>query len=169
MWDDQSKFEGNGVSYRAKIIGIEDVPEARGDEMCQETLLKLKDQVKVSGQHKQRIFVNVTLEGLRIVDSASLNVLHTHPVHQISFISRDVTDSRAFGYIYSAGDGTHKFFGVKTANAAENLVMSLRDLFQTVYELKKKEIEEAKAKAAEGTEEGQGEGETTDNKYMRQH
>lgn len=155
---DQSRFEGNGISYRAKIIGTEDVAEARGDEMCQETMLKLKEQVKASGQHKQRIFINVTLEGLRIVDGASMTVLHTHPVHQISFISRDVTDSRAFGYIYSAGDGTHKFFGIKTANAAENLVLSLRDLFQTVYELKKKEIEEAKAKAAAETE-GQGEGE----------
>ncbi|XP_076462168.1 uncharacterized protein LOC143294668 isoform X2 [Babylonia areolata] len=149
---DQSKFEGNGVSYRAKIIGIEDVPEARGDEMCQEKMMKLKEQVKAGGQHKQRIFVNVTLEGLRIVDASTTNVLHTHPAHQISFISRDVTDSRAFGYIYSAGDGSHQFFGIKTANAAENLVLCLRDLFQTVYEMKKKEIEEAKAKAATAPE-----------------
>ena len=44
-------------------------------------------------------------------------VLHTHAVHRISFISRDVSDNRAFGYIYGPGDGTHKFFGIKTEKA----------------------------------------------------
>lgn len=43
---------------------------------------------------------------------------------------------------------------------AENLVLTLRDLFQTVYELKKQEIEDAKAKAAAGTE-GEGENVST--------
>ena len=44
---------------------------------------------------------------------------------------------------------------------AENVVLALRDLFQTVYEMKKQEIEEAKAKAAAGTE-GQGDGNNPD-------
>jgi len=39
---DASRFEGSGVSYKAKIIGIESVPEARGDQMCQDAMLKLK-------------------------------------------------------------------------------------------------------------------------------
>ncbi|KAL8568878.1 hypothetical protein ACOMHN_061454 [Nucella lapillus] len=149
---DPSRFEGNGISYRAKLIGIEDVLEARGDKMCQETIQKLKGVVKASGQHKQKIFVNVTLEGLKIIDGTALSVLHTHPVHQISFISRDVTDSRAFGYVFGSGDGSHKFFGIKTASSAEAVVLALRDLFQTVYEMKKLEMEEAKAKATAGME-----------------
>ena len=44
-------------------------------------------------------------------------VLHQHAVHKVSFIARDATDSRAFGYIYGPGDGTHQFFGVKTEKA----------------------------------------------------
>ncbi|XP_076439936.1 uncharacterized protein LOC143279711 isoform X2 [Babylonia areolata] len=149
---DASRFEGNGISYRAKLIGIEDVPEARGDKMCQETIQKLKGAVKTSGQHKQKIFINVTLEGLKIIDSASMSILHTHPVHRISFISRDVTDSRAFGYVCGSGDDSHKFYGIKTANSAENVVLALRELFQTVYEMKKQEMEDAKAKTSAGTE-----------------
>ncbi|BFZ00165.1 hypothetical protein BsWGS_03203 [Bradybaena similaris] len=144
--NDPSRFEGNGISYKAKLIGIEDVREARGDLMCQEAMTKLKNSVKISGEHKRKIFVNVTLEGLRIIDAISLIVLHIHPVHRISFISRDVTDTRAFGYVFGTEDGLHKFFAIKTAAAAENLVLTLRDLFQVVYEMKKKEVEAAKVK-----------------------
>lgn len=39
---------------------------------------------------------------------------HEHPVNKVSFIARDVTDSRAFGYI-CGGEGQHQFFAIKTA------------------------------------------------------
>ncbi|KAK6188915.1 hypothetical protein SNE40_004994 [Patella caerulea] len=148
---DASRFQGEGINFRAKLIGIDDVPEARGDKMCQDTIQKLKAMVKISKEHKQRIIVNVSLDGLKILDQATANIDHSHEVHKISFISRDITDSRAFGYIYGPGDGSHKFFGIKTEKAAENLVLSLRDLFQVVYELKKKEVEDAKKQKEETT------------------
>ena len=77
------------------------------------------------------------------------DVEHEHSVHRISFIARDLTDRRAFGYIFGAGEGKHKFFGIKTAKIAEHLVLALRDLFQVVYDQKKKEMEEAKKRQAE--------------------
>ena len=40
--------------------------------MCQETIQKLKAAVKASGQHKQRVFMNVTLEGLKIIDGVAM-------------------------------------------------------------------------------------------------
>ena len=70
-------------------------------------------------------------------------LLHSHAVHRISFIARDLTDRRAFGYIYGNDDGTHQFYGIKTAKAAEALVLTLKDLFNVVYTMKKKEMEEA--------------------------
>ena len=57
-----------------------------------------------------------------------------------------MTDRRAFGYVYGLGDGKHQFFGIKTAKAAEQVVLTLRDLFEVVYNMKKKEIEEAKSR-----------------------
>ncbi|XP_033738475.1 disabled homolog 1-like isoform X2 [Pecten maximus] len=145
--NDPTRFQGEGVNFNAKLIGVDDVPDARGDRMCQETIYRLKLSVKASGQHKQRIIVNVSEEGIKLIDLKTDVVNYTHAVHKISFISRDVTDSRAFGYIFGVGDGTHKFFGIKTEKAAEALVLTLRDLFQVVYEKKKKEMEEAKQKA----------------------
>lgn len=39
-----SRFQGDGVRYKAKLIGIDDVSEARGDKMCQDSMMKLKVQ-----------------------------------------------------------------------------------------------------------------------------
>lgn len=37
-----ARFKGDGVKYKAKLIGIDDVPEARGDKMSQDSMMKLK-------------------------------------------------------------------------------------------------------------------------------
>lgn len=55
-----------------------------------------------------------------------------------------MTDSRAFGYIFGSPDSGHRFFGIKTDKAASAVVLAMRDLFQVVFELKKKEIELAR-------------------------
>lgn len=39
---------------------------------------------------------------------------HEHVVNKISFIARDVTDNRAFGYVCGA-EGQHQFVAIKTA------------------------------------------------------
>lgn len=40
-----ARFQGDGVRYKAKLIGIDDVPEARGDKMSQDSMMKLKVQI----------------------------------------------------------------------------------------------------------------------------
>lgn len=55
-----------------------------------------------------------------------------------------MTDSRAFGYIFGSPDSGHRFFGIKTDKTASQVVLAMRDLFQVVFELKKKEIELAR-------------------------
>ena len=70
--------------------------------------------------------------------------LYHHQVHKISFIAQDLTDTRAFGYIFGSPDMGHRFFGIKTEKAASQVVMAMRDLFQVVFDMKKKEIERAK-------------------------
>jgi len=60
---DPERFHPPGLDFRGKLIGIEDVPEARGDKMCQVAMVKLKAAVRTIGDHKQRITVNVSIEG----------------------------------------------------------------------------------------------------------
>ncbi|NXR66412.1 DAB2 protein, partial [Rhadina sibilatrix] len=140
------RFKGDGVKYKAKLIGIDDVPEARGDKMSQDSMMKLKGMAAAArsqGQHKQKIWVNISLSGIKIIDEKTGVIEHEHPVNKISFIARDVTDNRAFGYI-CGGEGQHQFFAIKTAQQAEPLVSDLKDLFQLIYNMKKKEEEEKK-------------------------
>ncbi|XP_074062222.1 disabled homolog 2 isoform X3 [Macrotis lagotis] len=145
-----ARFKGDGVKYKAKLIGIDDVPDARGDKMCQDSMMKLKGMsvaARSQGQHKQKIWLNISLSGIKIIDEKTGVIEHEHPVNKISFIARDVTDNRAFGYV-CGGEGQHQFFAIKTGQQAEPLVVDLKDLFQVIYNVKKKE-EEDKKKAEE--------------------
>ncbi|XP_063114182.1 disabled homolog 2 isoform X3 [Cavia porcellus] len=148
-----ARFKGDGVKYKAKLIGIDDVPDARGDKMSQDSMMKLKGMAaagRSQGQHKQRIWVNISLSGIKIIDEKTGVIEHEHPVNKISFIARDVTDNRAFGYV-CGGEGQHQFFAIKTGQQAEPLVVDLKDLFQVIYNVKKKEEEKKKAEEANKT------------------
>ncbi|NXN57099.1 DAB2 protein, partial [Rynchops niger] len=141
-----ARFQGDGVRYKGKLIGIDDVPEARGDKMSQDAMMKLKGTAvaaRSQGQHKQKIWVNISLSGIKIIDEKTGVIEHEHPVNKISFIARDVTDNRAFGYICGE-EGQHQFFAIKTAQQAEPLVVDLKDLFQLIYNMKKKEEDNKK-------------------------
>ncbi|XP_027881250.1 disabled homolog 2 isoform X3 [Xiphophorus couchianus] len=147
-----SRFQGDGVRYKAKLIGIDDVSEARGDKMCQDSMMKLKGMAvaaRSQGKHKQRIWVNISMSGIRIIDEKSGVIEHEHVVNRISFIARDVTDNRAFGYVCGA-EGQHQFFAIKTAQQAEPLVIDLKDLFQVIFNTRKKEAESSE-KAQNGS------------------
>ncbi|XP_053909152.1 disabled homolog 2-like [Cuculus canorus] len=144
-----TRFKGDGARYKAKLIGIDDVPEARGDKMSQDSMMKLKGMAMAArsqGQHKQKIWVNISFSGIKIIDEKMGVIEHEHPVNRVSFIARDVTDNRAFGYI-CGGEGQHQFFAIKTAQQAEPLVIDLKDLFQLIYNMKKEEEDKKKGKS----------------------
>ncbi|KAJ8910787.1 hypothetical protein NQ315_015128 [Exocentrus adspersus] len=120
--NETTRFLGDGVSFKAKLIGILEVSEARGDRMCQEALSDLKMAIRAAGEHKQRITINIAIDGLRLRDEKTGDSLYHHPVHKISFIAQDMTDSRAFGYIFGSPDTGHRFFGIKTDKAASQSI-----------------------------------------------
>lgn len=78
--NETSRFLGEGVSFKAKLIGILEVSEARGDRMCQEALADLKMAIRAAGEHKQRITINIAIDGLRLRDEKTGDSLYHHPV-----------------------------------------------------------------------------------------
>ncbi|XP_008583893.1 PREDICTED: disabled homolog 1 [Galeopterus variegatus] len=96
------------------------------------------------GEHKQKIFLTISFGGIKIFDEKTGALQHHHAVHEISYIAKDITDHRAFGYVCGK-EGNHRFVAIKTAQAAEPVILDLRDLFQLIYELKQREELEKKA------------------------
>ncbi|RXN14300.1 complement component C8 beta chain [Labeo rohita] len=141
------RFRGEGVSYKAKLIGIDDVTATRGDKLCQDSMMKLKGiaaSARSKGNHKQRIFLTVSFGGIKIYDERSGVLQHHHSVHEISYIAKDTRDHRAFGYVCGK-KGNHKFVAIKTSHSAEPVILDLRDLFTLVYDIKQREESEKKA------------------------
>ncbi|XP_075472145.1 disabled homolog 1 isoform X9 [Ascaphus truei] len=141
------RFKGDGIRYKAKLIGIDEVSAARGDKLCQDSMMKLKGiaaGARSKGEHKQKVFLTVSFGGIKIFDEKTGILHHQHAVHEISYIAKDITDHRAFGYVCGK-EGNHRFVAIKTAQAAEPVILDLRDLFQLIYELKQREEMEKKA------------------------
>lgn len=141
------RFRGDGVRYKAKLIGIDDVTAARGDKLCQDSMMKLKgmaSSARSKGEHKQRVFLTVSFGGIKIYCERSGVLLHHHSVHEISYIAKDTRDHRAFGYVWGK-EAHHRFVAIKTAQSAEPLIIDLRDLFTLIYDIKQREELEKKA------------------------
>ncbi|KAM9718653.1 DAB adaptor protein 1b isoform 5-T6 [Menidia menidia] len=141
------RFRGDGVRYKAKLIGIDEVTAARGDKLCQDSMMKLKgmaSSARSKGEHKQRVFLTVSFGGIKIYCERSGVLLHHHSVHEISYIAKDTRDNRAFGYVCGK-EGHHRFVAIKTSQSAEPLILDLRDLFTLIYDIKQREEMEKKA------------------------
>lgn len=137
--DPSIRFAGEGVTFKAKLIGIDPVSSPRGDAMCKNAMLRLKAIVKGTGTHKKKILLSISLSGLTLMDEKSKETISHHPIPLISYISRDTSDSRAFGFVYGTPHDGHQFIGIKTDKAAIPVMQTIADLFTYVYERRKKE------------------------------
>ncbi|OWA51289.1 putative Protein disabled [Hypsibius exemplaris] len=149
---DSYHFAGEGVQFRGKLIGIKDVDDIRGDAMCRQAMHNLKAALKLPStkENKTRITIGVSMYGLKIKDERGTIVLHQHPVPRISFVWRDQTDPRAFGYVYGTPSSGHRFAAIKVVDAtADTVVGTIQQLFQISARLRQQEQERAQTKQPE--------------------
>lgn len=166
---DRFKF---GVLIRAKFIGVEDVKQDTGDDICQTSMVKLKAVVLAKKEHKPRICIRINLEGVEILDEKTNDSLYKHSVNRISYIARDVNDARAIGYIYKTPTNEYQYFAIKTIGQAQELFNALKDLFEVVLEMRTKKkadsISQAAGESAPETQEPAPKPATDDSKLASQ-
>ncbi len=126
-----------GITLNGKLFGVEPARKETGDDVCQDAMIRLKAIIAVSKEHKKKLIIRINLEGIELVDLESSEILYKHSVNRISYIARDLKDARAIGYIYKNTDNTTQYFGLRTEKAAQEMFNILKDLFETVLELRK--------------------------------
>ncbi|KAK5869734.1 hypothetical protein PBY51_024431 [Eleginops maclovinus] len=129
-----SRFSGDGVRFKAKLIGVDYVPDAPGHKMCWDSMMKLKGfeaAARKQGRHKQRVWLKVSSSGLKIVDERTGAVLHDHDRSGISSLMRDESDPRALAYVYQHQD-TYCLFYIKTANLADPVLADIEEVSKMV-------------------------------------
>lgn len=82
--------------------------------------------------------MKITLDGVEILDERTNTPIFNHAVTKISYIARDVDDSRAIGYIYKNGPNAYQYFAIKTLGQAQELFNALKELFEVVLEMRTK-------------------------------
>ncbi|XP_037624887.1 disabled homolog 1-like [Sebastes umbrosus] len=143
--DTTSRFHGDGVRYKAKLIGMDPVLDAQGGKMVWDSMMKLKGfeaAARKQGKHKRRVWLKVSSSGLRIVDDWTGAVLHDHDRSRISSLTRDESDPRALAYVYQHQD-TYTLFYIKTANLADPVLVDIEEVCQIVDEEAPQEPPEA--------------------------
>ncbi|XP_077964379.1 uncharacterized protein LOC144411443 isoform X2 [Gasterosteus aculeatus] len=143
--DVTSRFHGDGVRYKAKLIGVDPVPYAQGEKMCWDSMMKLKGfeaAARRQGRHKLRVWLKVSQSGLKIVDERTGAVLHEHHRSRISSLKTDESDPRALAYVYQHQD-TCSLFYIRTANRAEPVLLDIEEVCQTVDQETPEEAKEA--------------------------
>ncbi|XP_061636645.1 uncharacterized protein LOC133481389 isoform X2 [Phyllopteryx taeniolatus] len=111
-------FLGGGLRFKAKLIGVETVPNASGEKMCKDAMIRLKRMAKAArkrGKHKQSVWLKVSSRGLQILDEQTGALQHEHERSRISSFVNDKQDVTALAYIYQQAD-TYSLIYVKMAH-----------------------------------------------------
>ncbi|KAK8788108.1 hypothetical protein V5799_022116 [Amblyomma americanum] len=85
---------------------------------CARSMGRLKEPVRACRQHNQRVQLAVSLQGIKIRDGKTGELVFHYPVPQISFIWQDTSGARAAGYTYVAQDESYRYIAIKTDKEA---------------------------------------------------
>ncbi|XP_024861121.1 disabled homolog 2 isoform X2 [Kryptolebias marmoratus] len=129
-----SRFHGDGVRYKAKLIGMDPVPDTQGEKMCRDSMMKLKGleaAARKQGKHKPRIWLKISSSGLKILDERTGILVYEHDRNRISSLTKDEFDPRALAYIYQNQDAFVLFY-IKTAHQADPVLLDLKEICHKV-------------------------------------
>uniref|UniRef100_A0A4W3JBJ9 GULP PTB domain containing engulfment adaptor 1b n=1 Tax=Callorhinchus milii TaxID=7868 RepID=A0A4W3JBJ9_CALMI len=102
------------IPYNVKFLGNAEVEQPKGTEVVKDAVRKLKKNIsprtapntsfarhikKSEGQKTPKVELQISIYGVKVLDSKSKEILHNCQLHRISFCADDKTDKRIFTFI----------------------------------------------------------------------
>jgi hypothetical protein len=121
-------------------LGHTQVSEAKGSNVVKDAIHALRFHLQIqqgvaghSGSKLRKVDIQISINGLKVLDSKSKMVLFNNPLHTISFCADDKQDKRVFSYIAKV-DSKHECFVFLSSEMAEQITLTIGEAFDLAYE-----------------------------------
>ncbi|MFH4979978.1 hypothetical protein AB6A40_006687 [Gnathostoma spinigerum] len=142
-WIHPSDILLNGrVEYSLKMLGFTEVSEPKGTQVVRDAIRAIRFQLQVnrgitghSGAKLKKVDLQISVDGLTVIDSKTKMILHKYPLHKISFCADDKQDKRVFSFIANAdGPRKHECFVFLSEKLAEQITLTVGEAFDLAYQ-----------------------------------
>ncbi|XP_042192035.1 PTB domain-containing engulfment adapter protein 1 isoform X5 [Callorhinchus milii] len=125
------------IPYNVKFLGNAEVEQPKGTEVVKDAVRKLKfaRHIKKSeGQKTPKVELQISIYGVKVLDSKSKEILHNCQLHRISFCADDKTDKRIFTFICKdAESNKHMCYVFDSEKCAEEITLTIGQAFDLAY------------------------------------
>jgi len=103
-WEtDEDQVRNNKCEFKVSYLGSVEVMESRGMEVCESAIKNLKQRALKSKSVKTQATLQVSGDGLRVVEKDTGGMLVDQVIEKVSFCAPDRNYSRGFAYISRDG------------------------------------------------------------------
>ncbi|XP_072903112.1 PTB domain-containing engulfment adapter protein 1-like isoform X1 [Hemitrygon akajei] len=125
------------IPYNVKFLGNAEVEQPKGTESAKDAVRKLKfaRHIKKSeGQKTPKVELQISIYGVKILDSKTKEILHNCQLHRISFCADDKTDKKIFTFICKdAESNKHLCYVFDSEKCAEEITLTIGQAFDLAY------------------------------------
>nr|XP_034991712.1 PTB domain-containing engulfment adapter protein 1 isoform X4 [Zootoca vivipara] len=125
------------IPYNVKFLGSTEVEQPKGTEVVRDAVRKLKfaRHIKKSeGQKTPKVELQISIYGVKILDSKTKEVQHNCQLHRISFCADDKTDKRIFTFICKDSESNkHLCYVFDSEKCAEEITLTIGQAFDLAY------------------------------------
>ncbi|XP_051883004.1 PTB domain-containing engulfment adapter protein 1-like isoform X2 [Pristis pectinata] len=119
------------------FLGNAEVEQPKGTEIVKDAVRKLKfaRHIKKSeGQKTPKVELQISIYGVKILDSKTKEILHNCQLHRISFCADDKTDKKIFTFICKdAESNKHMCYVFDSEKCAEEITLTIGQAFDLAY------------------------------------
>ncbi|KFD56111.1 hypothetical protein M514_02889 [Trichuris suis] len=126
------------IEFIVKFLGEVPVEQPKGIEVTKEAVQKLRFNLQLKRSHGyklQKVLLQISINGVNILDCKTKRPLYQHPLHRISFCADDKQDKRVFAYIAKRGPESpdHDCFVFLCNKLAEEITLTVGEAFDLAY------------------------------------